>query len=70
MLFSIPADIAIMRWKMNVKQWLNSENTIKKSKKGYAHFDYRTNIESCAQYITDPEKLSYDAFPVNFSNGR
>lgn len=47
---------------MKVEEWLKSENTIKKSKKGYAHFDYRTNIELCSQYITDFEKVAKHSF--------
>ena len=47
---------------MNVQQWLKSENTIKRSKKSYAHFDYRTDIGSCSDYISDPDKVSKHGF--------
>ena len=47
---------------MNVQQWLRNENTIKRSKKSYAHFDYRTDIGSCSDYITDPDKVSKHGF--------
>ena len=41
---------------MTSYEWLYSRNTIKRSKKGYAHFDVRTNIEKQRNYISDPCK--------------
>ena len=45
---------------MTSYEWLYSRNTIKRSKKGYAHFDVRTNIEKQRNYISDPCKIRYN----------
>ena len=47
---------------MDVQQWLKSEDAIKRSKKVYAHFDYRTDIKSCSDYISDPNKIAKHGF--------
>lgn len=47
---------------MNTQQWINSEKVIKHSKKSYSHFDYRTNVSLCSDYITSPEKVSKHGF--------
>ena len=47
---------------MTSYEWLYSRNTIKRSKKGYAHFDVRTNIEKQRNYISDPCKVAAHGF--------
>ncbi len=47
---------------MNTSEWINSPKTITKSKKQYAHFDYRTDIASKGDYITDPIKIAKHGF--------
>lgn len=47
---------------MNVQNWINEERTLKRSKKGYAHFDYRTDVKSSADYITSPDKVAIHGF--------
>ena len=34
-----------------ITTWINLEKTINKSKKGYAHFDLRTDISKSQNYI-------------------
>lgn len=38
---------------MTPHDWLNSENTVKRSKKPYAHFDLRTDIGKQKFYISN-----------------
>lgn len=47
---------------MDLQEWLNSEETIRKSKKSYAHFDIRTDIKRQKGYISDPETVSRHGF--------
>lgn len=47
---------------MTVNEWISSEKTIKKSRKTYSHFDYRTDISKCKEYILNPEKISSHGF--------
>lgn len=47
---------------MEAKEWLTSEQTIAKSKKGYAHFDRRTDMSEQREYVADPEKITHHAF--------
>ncbi len=47
---------------MTKEEWLSSPETIKKSRKPYAHFDYRTDISSCAKYICNPGNVATHGF--------
>lgn len=47
---------------MTKEEWLSSPKTIEKSRKPYAHFDFRCDITSCASYISDPSKISTHSF--------
>lgn len=42
--------------------WLSLENTIKRSKKPYAHFDLRTDIGKQKSYISNPCKVATHGF--------
>ena len=42
--------------------WLSLENTIKRSKKPYAHFDLRTDIGKQKSYISNPRKVATHGF--------
>ena len=49
---------------MNVQAWLNDPKTIKKSRKMYAHFDYRVDIKKAAEFIQNPDNIaSYGFYP-------
>lgn len=49
---------------MNVQTWLNNPKTIKKSRKMYAHFDYRVDIKKAAEFIQNPDNIvSYGFYP-------
>ena len=43
-------------------EWINSKDTIEKSKKSYAHFDLRTDISKCQSYIINPQKIATHGF--------
>lgn len=47
---------------MTATEWLNSEDTVKRSKKPYAHFDWRTDIGQQREYIADPGKVEKHGF--------
>lgn len=47
---------------MTSRDWLNSESTVKRSKKPYAHFDLRTDIGKQIAYISDPHKVAAHGF--------
>lgn len=47
---------------MDVESWRNSEKTILKSKRNYAHFDIRTDISKCWNYVSDPQKVASHGF--------
>lgn len=51
-----------MGWFMDVKSWISDSKVIEKSKKGYAHFDLRTDISKVSEYITRPEKIEHHGF--------
>lgn len=49
---------------MNVQTWLNNPKTIKKSRKMYAHFDYRIDIKKAAVFIRNPDNIAcYGFYP-------
>lgn len=47
---------------MDTKSWLTSEETVRRSNKQYAHFDYRTDISQQRAYISNPAKVAVHAF--------
>ncbi len=47
---------------MTKEDWLNSEIVIQKSKKQYAHFDWRTDISAQKEYISDPQCVAKHGF--------
>ncbi len=47
---------------MEIQQWLTDKATIEKSKKNYAHFDVRTDISHCREYISDPKNIASHGF--------
>ena len=49
---------------MTVQEWSKDEKTIQKSKKFYAHFDYRTDITKTVLFIQNPKNIvSYGFYP-------
>lgn len=47
---------------MTVTEWLNSEDAVERSKKPYAHFDWRTDIGQQREYIANPDKVAKHGF--------
>lgn len=47
---------------IDIEHWITSEKTILKSKKFYSHFDYRTSISKCRDYIMDPHNIATHGF--------
>ena len=47
---------------MTVTEWLNSKDTVERSKKTYAHFDWRTDIDQQREYIANPDKVAKHGF--------
>lgn len=47
---------------MTATEWLNSEDVVDRSKKLYAHFDWRTDIGQQREYIADPGKVAKHGF--------
>ncbi len=59
----MPAGIGIWEKIMvDIEAWRTSEKTIKKSQRYYAHFDYRTDITKCWDYISDPKNICKHGF--------
>lgn len=52
----------MLRSIMNLDNWITDDKTVEKSRKYYAHFDYRTDILSHKDYITCPDKISKHGF--------
>ncbi len=46
----------------DAKIWASSENTIKRSQRYYAHFDYRTDLSKCWKDISDPNSIIKHSF--------
>lgn len=61
-LSSVPMDIANYGGHIKMDQWITEETTISKSKKQYAHFDVRTDISKCGNYISDPRNIVRHGF--------
>lgn len=47
---------------MTPTEWLNSPDAIERSKKPYAHFDWRTDISQQREYIANPDKIAKHGF--------
>lgn len=47
---------------MTVTEWLSSKDTVERSKKPYAHFDWRTDIGQQREYIANPDKVANHGF--------
>lgn len=47
---------------MTPTEWLNSADVVERSKKPYAHFDWRTDIGQQREYIADPGKIAKHGF--------
>lgn len=47
---------------MTPTEWLNSTDTVERSKKMYAHFDWRTDIGQQREYISDSDKIAKHGF--------
>lgn len=47
---------------MTPTEWLNSADAVERSKKPYAHFDWRTDIGQQREYIADPDKIAKHGF--------
>ena len=47
---------------MTPAEWLNSAEAVERSKKPYAHFDWRTDIGQQREYIADPSKVTKHGF--------
>lgn len=47
---------------MTIEKWLTSSDTIEKSRKSYAHFDYRTDIGQQRAYISNPKNIARHGF--------
>lgn len=45
-----------------IEAWRRSEKAIEKSRRYYAHFDYRTDLEKCWDYISDPQNICRHGF--------
>ena len=44
------------------KKWLQEEKTLTNSKKNYSHFDERTDLSKCADYVTNPINIIHHGF--------
>ena len=47
---------------MTSNDWLNSEDTVKRSRKAYAHFDFRTDVAQQRSYISNSQKIASHGF--------
>ena len=45
-----------------VKEWLENDKTISKSIKPYSHFDFKTSIVTCWDYISNPSNVEKHGF--------
>ena len=49
---------------MNINEWFEDPKVLEKSKREYAHFDLRTDLSKCRNYITNPENIvRYGFYP-------
>ena len=47
---------------MNINEWFEDPEVLEKSKREYAHFDLRTDLSKCRNYITNPENIVRHGF--------
>ena len=47
---------------MTAEEWLGSDEAVEKSKRPYAHFDYRTDVGKTKNYISNPENIVHHGF--------
>ena len=47
---------------MNITTWVSNPKVIANSRKGYTHFDVRTDISKVSGYITNPMKVAHHSF--------
>lgn len=47
---------------MNIDEWFTDKKIIQKSKRYYVHFDSRTNISKCREYISNPNNIIKHGF--------
>lgn len=47
---------------MTAEEWITKEDVIERSRRTYAHFDYRTDLAKAKNYVTDPEKVAHHGF--------
>lgn len=47
---------------IDIESWLTSQKTIEKSKRYYAHFDYRTDMSKCKEYVSNPRNIATHSF--------
>lgn len=47
---------------MTAEEWVNDPDVIDRSKRPYAHFDYRTDLGKAREYVTNPEKIVRHGF--------
>ena len=47
---------------MNITTWVSNPKVIANSRKGYTHFDVRTDISKVSGYITNPMKIAHHSF--------
>lgn len=47
---------------MNINEWFKDSKVLEKSKRGYAHFDLRTDLTKCKKYITNSKNIERHGF--------
>ena len=47
---------------MNINEWFKDPKVLKKSKRGYAHFDLRTDLSKCKNYTTNSKNIEQHGF--------
>lgn len=47
---------------MTAEEWVKDQAVIDRSKRKYAHFDYRTDFGKAGKYVTDPVKVARHGF--------
>lgn len=45
-----------------IEKWRTSQEALEKSRRYYAHFDYRTDLARCWDYISDPARVAAHSF--------
>ena len=47
---------------MNINEWFKDPKVLEKSKRGYDHFDLRTDLSKCRKYITKSKNITQHGF--------